>query len=80
MLFRPEDAASVWTARVGPWAKVFSGEVGELTVDLEKAYFFDPDTGQAIHHAIARPSVLVAPAGAGAAAVAAVAPISSASP
>jgi multiple sugar transport system ATP-binding protein len=47
-LFRPEDGASVWTARVGPWAKVFVGDVAELTVDLDAAYFFDADTGSSI--------------------------------
>jgi multiple sugar transport system ATP-binding protein len=54
-LFRPEDGASVWTARVGPWARVFGGDFGELTVDLDKAYFFDLDTGQAVHHPTMRP-------------------------
>jgi multiple sugar transport system ATP-binding protein len=53
-LFRPEDCASVWTASVGPWARVFGGDIGELTVDLDKAYFFDSATGQAIHHAAKR--------------------------
>jgi len=63
-LFRPEHGASVWTARVGPWSKVFGSDIGELTVDLDKAYFFDPDTGQAIHHGSVRPGGAVAPASA----------------
>jgi multiple sugar transport system ATP-binding protein len=47
-LARPGDGRSIWTARVGPWAKVFGGEVGDLTVDLAEAHFFDPGTGAAI--------------------------------
>jgi multiple sugar transport system ATP-binding protein len=47
-LARPGAGASIWTARIGPWAKVFGGEFADLTVDLDEAHFFDPDTGVAI--------------------------------
>jgi multiple sugar transport system ATP-binding protein len=47
-LARPGDGASIWTARIGPWARVFGGEVADLTVDLDEAHFFDPDTGVAL--------------------------------
>ncbi|MEU8233197.1 ATP-binding cassette domain-containing protein [Actinoplanes sp. NPDC048967] len=57
-------ASQLWTAKVVQHADVAIGRAAVLTVDLREAYFFDPQTGEAIASVAADP----APATAGAAA------------
>ena len=41
-------AAEMWTAKAGPHADLTIGHEVTLAVDLTAAYFFDPDTGEAV--------------------------------
>ncbi|MCM4084835.1 ABC transporter ATP-binding protein [Paractinoplanes hotanensis] len=41
-------ATELWTAKVGQRAQLAIGRPVPLTVDLSTAYFFDPDTGEAV--------------------------------
>jgi multiple sugar transport system ATP-binding protein len=41
-------AAEMWTAKAGPHADLTIGRLVSLAVDLTAAYFFDPDTGEAV--------------------------------
>jgi multiple sugar transport system ATP-binding protein len=43
-----DEVGDLWTARLGPFEPVRAGDEVELSVDLTGAYFFDPDTGEAV--------------------------------
>jgi hypothetical protein len=49
----------MWTAKAGPYADLAIGRCVTLEVELSAAYFFDPDTGDAIP--AARPSIDTGP-------------------
>jgi multiple sugar transport system ATP-binding protein len=42
------EAIDLWTARLFTWGQAHRGEPIELTIDLDGAHFFDPDTTTAI--------------------------------